>query len=88
MRPESSHLTGGKGESYDTAPGETIDSAYKAEPTYRRVPLRIREAVKLVTAERVFRFNHLRLLEPIGYSPPTEANYCRQPTRRAYTVET
>jgi putative transposase len=36
------------------------------------------EAVELATLEWVSWFNHHRLLEPIGYIPPAEAeaNYC------------
>jgi putative transposase len=39
-----------------------------------------REAVELATLEWVFWFNHHRLLEPLGYIPPAEAeaNYYKQ----------
>lgn len=42
-----------------------------------------REAVELATLEWVSWFNHHRLLEPIGYVPPAEAeaNYYRQLAR-------
>lgn len=38
------------------------------------------EAVELVTLESVSWFNHHRLLEPLGYIPPAEAeaNYYKQ----------
>jgi hypothetical protein len=49
MRPESSHLVGGKGESYGTPAGETIDCFDKAEPTHRRASLKIQDAVELVS---------------------------------------
>ncbi|MCM0045811.1 MAG: IS3 family transposase, partial [Burkholderiaceae bacterium] len=39
-----------------------------------------RESVELATLQWVHWFNHNRLLEPIGYVPPAEAeaNYWRQ----------
>ena len=47
---------------------------------HRRGPWKTREAVELATLEWVSWFNHHRLLEPIGYIPPAEAeaNYWRQ----------
>lgn len=46
----------------------------------RCAPWKTREAVELATLEWVHWFNHSRLLEPIGYIPPAEAeaNYWRQ----------
>ena len=43
-------------------------------------PWKTREAVELATLEWVSWFNHHRLLEPIGYIPPAEAeaNFWRQ----------
>ena len=43
------------------------------------------EAVELATLEWVDWFNHRRLLEPIGYIPPAEAEALdwQQPTRQA-----
>jgi putative transposase len=52
-----------------------------AEIIHRRGPWKTREAVELATLEWVSWFNHHRLLEPIGYIPPAEAeaNYwCQQ----------
>ena len=71
---------GSKGDSYDNALAETINGLYKAELIHRRGPWKSREAVELATLEWVFWFNHYRLLEPIGYVPPAEAeaNYYRQ----------
>jgi putative transposase len=59
---------------------ETINGLYKAEIIHRRGPWKTREAVELATLEWVSWFNHHRLLEPIGYIPPAEAeaNYWRQ----------
>ncbi len=75
---------GSRGDSYDNALAETINGLYKAELIYKRAPWKTREAVELATLEWVSWFNHQRLLEPIGYIPPAEAeaNYYRQqPTR-------
>ena len=59
---------------------ETINGLYKTELIHRRAPWKTREAVELATLEWVSWFNHHRLLEPIGYIPPAEAeaNYYRQ----------
>ena len=71
---------GSKGDSYDNALAETINGLYKAELIHRRAPWRTKESVELATLEWVSWFNHHRLLEPIGYIPPAEAeaNYYRQ----------
>ena len=73
---------GSRGDSYDNALAETINGLYKTELIHRRAPWRTREAVELATLEWVSWFNHHRLLEPIGYIPPAEAeaNYHRQLT--------
>ncbi|MBK6743132.1 MAG: IS3 family transposase [Hydrogenophilales bacterium] len=70
---------GSRGDSYDNALAETINGLYKAELIHRRAPWKNREAVELATLEWVAWFNHIRLLEPIGYIPPAEAeaNYYR-----------
>jgi putative transposase len=70
---------GSKGDSFDNALAETINGLYKAELIHRRGPWKTREAVELATLEWVSWFNHHRLLEPIGYIPPAEAeaNYWR-----------
>jgi transposase InsO family protein len=76
---------GSKGDSYDNALAETINGLYKAELIHRRGPWKTREAVELATLEWVAWFNHIRLLEPIGYIPPAEAeaNYYRQLAEQA-----
>jgi transposase InsO family protein len=76
---------GSKGDSYDNALAETINGLYKAELIHRRAPWKTREAVELATLEWVSWFNHHRLLAPIGYIPPAEAeaNYYRQLARQA-----
>ena len=80
---------GSKGDSYDNALAETINGLYKAELIHRRAPWKTREAVELATLEWVSWFNHHRLLEPIGYIPPAEAeaNYYRLLASQATTVE-
>ena len=64
---------GSKGDSYDNALAETINGLYKAELVHRRAPWKTVESLELATLEWVTWFNHQRLLEPIGYIPPTEA---------------
>ena len=75
---------GSTGDSYDNALAETINGLYKAELIHRRAPWKTFEAVELATLEWVAWFNHHRLLEPIGYIPPAEAeaNYYRQLPRQ------
>ncbi|WP_425219052.1 integrase core domain-containing protein [Ralstonia solanacearum] len=71
---------GSRGDSYDNALAETINGLYKAELIHRRGPWKSRESVELATLQWVHWLNHIRLLEPIGYIPPAEAeaNYWRQ----------
>lgn len=71
---------GSKGDSYDNALAETINGLDKTELIHRRAPWKSKAAVELATLEWVSWFNHHRLLEPIGYIPPAEAeaNYHRQ----------
>ena len=76
---------GSKGDSYDNALAETINGLYKAELIHRRAPWKTKESVELATLEWVAWFNHHRLLAPLGYIPPAEAeaNYYRQCNRQA-----
>ena len=71
---------GSRGDSYDNALAETINGLYKTELIHRRAPWKTMEAVELATLEWVSWFNQHRLLEPIGYIPPAEAeaNYYQQ----------
>ena len=64
---------GSKGGSYDNALAETINGLYKAELIHRRALWKTTEAVELATLEWVSWFNHHRLLAPIAYIPPAEA---------------
>ena len=70
---------GSRGDSYDNALAETINGLYKAEVIHRRGPWKNVQAVELATLEWVCWFNNHRLLEPLGYIPPAEAeaNYYR-----------
>jgi len=79
---------GSKGDSYDNALAETINGLYKAEVIHRR-SWPSRESVELATLQWVSWFNHQRLLGPIGYIPPAEAeaNYYRQLATQTPTVE-
>ena len=79
---------GSRGDSYDNALAETINGLYKAELIHRRAPWKTKEAVELATLEWVAWFNHHRLMEPIGYIPPVEAeaNYYRQLAQGATSV--
>ena len=64
---------GSTGDSYDNALAETINGLYKTEIIYRRGPWKTRQSVELATLEWVSWFNNVRLLQPIGYIPPAEA---------------
>ena len=70
---------GSRGDSYDNALAETINGLYKAEVIHRQ-SWKTADAVERATLEWVSWFNHHRLLEPIGYIPPAEAeaHYYRQ----------
>ena len=64
---------GSVGDSYDNALAETINGLYKAEVIHRRGPWRNFEAIEFAALEGVDWFNNRRLLEPIGFIPPAEA---------------
>jgi putative transposase len=70
---------GNRGDSYDNALAETINGLYKTELIHRRT-WKTRESVELATLEWVAWFNHHRLMAPLGYIPPAEAEakYYRQ----------
>jgi len=71
---------GSRGDRYDNALAETINGLYKAELIHRRAPWKTKQAVEVATLEWVAWFNHRRLMEPLGYIPPAEAeaNYYKQ----------
>jgi transposase InsO family protein len=79
---------GSNGDSYDNALAETTNRLYKAELIHRGASWKTKEAVGLATLEWASWFNHHRLLKPIGYNPPAEAeaNYYRQLAESAVTL--
>jgi transposase InsO family protein len=64
---------GSVGDSYDNALAETVIGLFKTEVVRRQGPWRSLEAVEYATLDWVDWFNHRRLLEPIGFVPPAEA---------------
>ena len=64
---------GSVGDSYDNALAEAIIGLFKTEVIRRLGPWRSLEAVEFATLAWVDWFNHRRLLEPIGFVPPAEA---------------
>jgi putative transposase len=63
---------GSVGDSYDNALAETINGLYKTEVIHRQSWKNL-EAVEWATLAWVDWFNHRRLLGPISYIPPAEA---------------
>lgn len=76
---------GSRGDSCDNALAETINGLYKAEVIHRCGPWKTEASVEWATLEWVAWFNHYRLLAPIGYILPAEAeeNYYRQRSDKA-----
>ena len=72
-KPGSSLPSAASANFYDNALAETINGLYKAEVIHRRGPWRNFEAIEFATLEWVDWFNNRRLLEPIGFIPPAEA---------------
>jgi transposase InsO family protein len=64
---------GSVGDSYDNALAETINGLYKAEVIHRQPSWRRREDVEWATLKWVDWFNNRRLLGPLGYVTPAEA---------------
>ena len=64
---------GSVGDSYDNALAETVIGLFKTEVVRRLGLWRSLEAVEFATLAWVDWFNHRRLLEPIGFVPPAEA---------------
>jgi transposase InsO family protein len=63
---------GSVGDSYDNALAETINGLYKTEVIRHSGPWRNIDDVEYATLNWVDWFNNRRLLEPLGYVPPTE----------------
>ncbi|MFT6446434.1 MAG: transposase InsO family protein [Sulfitobacter pontiacus] len=61
------------GDSYDNALAETMIGLFKAEVIHRLGPWKSAAAVEWETLKWVDWFNNRRLLEPIGYITPAEA---------------
>jgi putative transposase len=64
---------GSVGDSYDNALAETINGLYKAEVIWRQRSWPSASAVEMATLRWVHWYNEHRLLGPIGYIPPAEA---------------
>ena len=61
------------GDSYDNALAETMIGLFKAEVIHRLGPWKSAAAVEWETMKWVDRFINRRLIEPIGYITPAEA---------------
>jgi len=61
------------GDSYDNAMAETAIGLFKTQVIHQCGPWRGLKDVEFATLEWVDWFNHRRLLAPIGYVPPAEA---------------
>lgn len=79
---------GSRADSYGNAMDGTINGLFKAEVIHRR-SWTTHESLELASLEWISWFNHHRLLGPIGYVPPAEAeaNYDRYLATQASTVE-
>jgi putative transposase len=64
---------GSRGDSYDNALAESVIGLYKTELIRKNGPWRALDDVELKTLEWIDWWNHRRLLEPIGWIPPAEA---------------
>ena len=64
---------GSVGDSYDSALAKTIIGLFKAEVLHRRTFWKTVDSVERETLRWVDRFNHRRLLGPIGHVPSAEA---------------
>ena len=76
---EAVNSVGSKGDSYDNAMAESVNSLYKGELIARRGPWRSVEQVELATASWVDWWNRERLHGACGRIPPAEfeAAYAR-----------
>jgi len=63
---------GSRGDSYDNAMAESVIGLYKSEVIRHEGPRKGLEEVEFATLAWVDWLNHTRLLEPIGYVPPSE----------------
>lgn len=76
---------GSVGDSYDNALAESVIGLFKAEVIHRQGPWKSRPQIEFAVLKWVHWFNTKRLLEPIGYIPPAEAeaNYYADLNRHA-----
>ena len=72
-KPASRRRSAASAIRYDNALAETVIGLFKTEVIRRQGPWRSLEAVEFATLAWVDWFNHRRLLEPIGFVPPAEA---------------
>lgn len=63
---------GSRGDSYDNAMAEALNSLYKHELIYKKGPWTSTNAVEIATAEWVYWYNTTRLHGELDYRPPTE----------------
>ena len=61
---------GSKGDAYDNALAETINSLYKTEVIYLNYSWKGKADVEFATLEWVHWFNCQRIFEPLGYISP------------------
>ena len=64
---------GSKGDSYDNAMAEALNSLFKAELIRNRGPWRGIDDLEIAVAEYIDWYNHRRLHGEIGHIPPVEA---------------
>jgi len=64
---------GSKGDSYDNAMAEALNSLFKAELVRNRCPWTGIDDLEIAVAEYIDWYNHRRLHGEIGYLPPVEA---------------
>jgi len=76
---------GSAGDSFDNAMAESIIGLYKTEVIRKHGPWKSIDAVKIATLDWVDWYNNRRMMEPIGYRSPREAEmeYYQQQTRLA-----
>ncbi|WP_232021778.1 MULTISPECIES: IS3 family transposase [Pseudonocardia] len=80
---------GSRGDSYDNAMAEALNSLFKAELVRNRGPWRDVSHVEVAIAEWVDWYNHRRLHGEIGHVPPVEfeAVHAEQPARALASIE-
>uniref|UniRef100_UPI000564E3BF integrase core domain-containing protein n=1 Tax=Arthrobacter sp. H20 TaxID=1267981 RepID=UPI000564E3BF len=64
---------GAKGDSYDNAMAEALNSLFKAELIRNKGPWASINDLEIAVAEYIDWYNHRRLHSEIGYLPPVEA---------------